>query len=156
MAFFTLIGASKFITLVFASFLHSRKLKLCSLPFSSKTRKLPALTRPFCPDERGTYSNRVASIGFLKVTVKSEPRLSTPQGVCHIVFGFSSKAKYGFPSVGSSGWYTALNSSISDQSGATRLTLRALFAVFTASISALASSTLISSSTSNSAATASL
>ena len=77
-AFFTLIGASKLITFVFALFSHPVKLKLCSCPFSSITVRLPLITRPFGPEGRGTYSKRVDSIGLLNSTVNGFPKLFTP------------------------------------------------------------------------------
>ena len=56
------------------------------------TVKLPLITRPFAPDCLGTYSKRVDSNGVLNVTLRDWPKLSTPYGVCHNVFGLLSNA----------------------------------------------------------------
>ena len=83
-----------------------------------KARRLPALTRPFGPDGRGTYSNRV---GFHWISKRLLLNLNQDyhSKVCATLYLVFIKGKIWVPSVGSSGWYTALNSSISDQSGCT-------------------------------------
>ena len=148
----TFNGVSKLITFIFELFSQPLKLKVCSLLASSTTTSFPFKTRPLSPLGLGTYSNLVASIGCLKVTVNGFSKLNAPYGVCHNELGLLSNANHGE----SWGSETASMDSISLVSGVVRLISRFSFANCTFSINCFASGIEISSAASDKLKIASL